>query len=152
MKAAKQSWHTKPWRLFTYYFMCPYNLLVFKVTKNEVLHINGLRPKSAISLNDVINCRTANMSGRDPEPLVDEWVSDEDYTYEIDRDPQRGFKAIKIHWRTKRDYIAKHASEQGTAFVLNTATIPEGMLRTRRPRGIFLPIFYLMRMLSGLVH
>ena len=102
----------------------PYSLLVFKVTSNEVFNINGLRPKSAISLNDVIRHRTPNFAGADPAPLVEEWVSDEDYSYEIDRDPQRGFRALKITWRTKKNYIAKNWREQGTAFVTGVATIP----------------------------
>lgn len=126
--------------------------LLYSETRNEIFNITGLRPKSAVSLNDIISHREPNYAGADPTPLLEEWIGHEDFTFAVNRGVQGDFRAATVQYRTKREYVAKNEREQGTAFVSGIATIKAGSIRTRQPRGIFLPFFYIARLTAGLSH
>jgi len=60
--------------------------------------------------------------------------------------------ALKITYRCKINYLAKNPHQQGMAFVLGMATIREGVIRTREPRLLLVPIYYMARVISGFHH
>lgn len=120
----------------------------YKSKKNEVFSLKGLRKGSYLNLNDVIRYRIPDYAGADPEPLIEYWISPEDYEAIFDQ----GKRGLKIQYRCKINYIAKNKIEQPTAFVAGTATIQDGLLRTRKPRLLLVPLYYMARIVSGFHH
>lgn len=140
------------WKRVVYFFSSIFNFFASKVTNNEVFNLNGLKKHSAICLNDIIKHRVPNMAGRDPEPLITEWISGDDYEWKVDRDQNGQSRSLEITYRTKINYLSKDPNSQSTAFVAGTATIKDGNVRTRQPRLAFMPFFLVFKFLSGLIH
>jgi len=126
------------------------SIFLYKSIKNEVYNLRSFRPGSYISLNDVIRYRVSNFTGSDPEPLVEYWISPKDYETE---NAQKNFdKQLKIIYRCKINYVAKNKVEQNVAFVVGTATVLDGIIRTREPRALLIPFYYMARIVSGFYH
>lgn len=128
------------------------SLFFYSTRSNEVFNLRGLRKGAYVSLNDIIRFREPNFVGRDPEPLIEYWISPKDYESEIEQGTTRSNPALKINYRCKIDYVAKNPQEQGTAFVVSSATIRDGIVRTREPRLLLVPLYYMARIISGFHH
>lgn len=140
---------SRNWALCTGKFKELTSVLMYSTRNNRVYNLKSLRPNTYLSLNDVIRHRVPNFAGSDPEPLTEVWISPKDYTSEVIINHDT---TLEIKYRCQIDYLAKNPNLQSTAFVVGTASIKDGNVRTREPRLLLMPIYYLARIASGFHH